>query len=243
MRAEEAESVGDSHVHFHTTARTLLSILRLSQALARLRFADEVSQPDVDEAIRLMFVSKISIHDETSTARNVNPFSGIFQIIKDKSLQTNSPVVRLEDVRQRIIAKGFPERDLNVDAPWTLTLLTHRRRCWMSTTASTCGKFLKIGKRFGLLMCRPSVSMVAVATAMIELGASSTVAPPTDHSFFGFALVEGAGAGERPLMREYAHADTSEMVRPIALCPVQLRTESCQALPSNTLTGAQIRSR
>jgi hypothetical protein len=41
MRAEEAAA---EVPHSYTTARTLLSILRLSQALARLRFADAVEQ-------------------------------------------------------------------------------------------------------------------------------------------------------------------------------------------------------
>ena len=41
MRAEEAAA---DVPHTYTTARTLLSILRLSQALARLRFADAVEQ-------------------------------------------------------------------------------------------------------------------------------------------------------------------------------------------------------
>ena len=41
MRAEEAAS---DIPHSYTTARTLLSIIRLSQALARLRFADSVEQ-------------------------------------------------------------------------------------------------------------------------------------------------------------------------------------------------------
>lgn len=41
MRAEE---VAQEVPHSYTTARTLLSILRLSQALARLRFAENVDQ-------------------------------------------------------------------------------------------------------------------------------------------------------------------------------------------------------
>ena len=41
MRAEEVETAVP---HSYTTARTLLSILRLSQALARLRFANSVDQ-------------------------------------------------------------------------------------------------------------------------------------------------------------------------------------------------------
>ncbi|KAK9798943.1 hypothetical protein WJX73_006235 [Symbiochloris irregularis] len=49
--------------HSYTTARTLLSILRLSQALARLRCESTVEQPDIDEALRLMRMSKQSLHD------------------------------------------------------------------------------------------------------------------------------------------------------------------------------------
>ena len=47
----------------YTSARTLLAVLRLSQALARLRFGSEVAQEDVDEALRLMDKSKESLRD------------------------------------------------------------------------------------------------------------------------------------------------------------------------------------
>jgi DNA replication licensing factor MCM7 len=49
------------------TARALLSILRLSQALARLRFAESVDAADVDEAIRLTYMSKASLQDVNTT--------------------------------------------------------------------------------------------------------------------------------------------------------------------------------
>ena len=39
-----ADEVAAEVPHSYTTARTLLSILRLSQALAKLRFADSVDQ-------------------------------------------------------------------------------------------------------------------------------------------------------------------------------------------------------
>ena len=45
-------------LHTHTSARTLLGVLRLAQALARLRFSETVEHPDVDEALRLMECSK-----------------------------------------------------------------------------------------------------------------------------------------------------------------------------------------
>jgi len=38
----------------YVTPRTLLAIIRLSQALARLSFRPQVNQADVDEALKLM---------------------------------------------------------------------------------------------------------------------------------------------------------------------------------------------
>eukprot|EP01015_Nassula_variabilis_P033724 TRINITY_DN8157_c0_g2_i1.p2 TRINITY_DN8157_c0_g2~~TRINITY_DN8157_c0_g2_i1.p2 ORF type:complete len:141 (+),score=32.06 TRINITY_DN8157_c0_g2_i1:83-505(+) len=48
----------------YTTPRTLLAIIRLAQAHARLRFSDEVNQNDIDEALRLMESSRSSIEDD-----------------------------------------------------------------------------------------------------------------------------------------------------------------------------------
>lgn len=47
----------------YTSARTLLAILRLSTARARLRAAPEVTKADVDEAMRLMEASRASVHN------------------------------------------------------------------------------------------------------------------------------------------------------------------------------------
>jgi hypothetical protein len=53
----------DAETQF-TTPRTLLSILRMAQALARIRFSEQVSQMDVDEAMRLIVSSKSSLFEE-----------------------------------------------------------------------------------------------------------------------------------------------------------------------------------
>jgi len=45
----------------YTSPRTLLGIIRLSQALARLRFSNKVSRDDVEEAMRLTSMSKASL--------------------------------------------------------------------------------------------------------------------------------------------------------------------------------------
>eukprot|EP00127_Corallochytrium_limacisporum_P005477 Clim_evm25s206 gene=Clim_evmTU25s206 len=48
----------------YTNARTLLAILRLATAHARLRLADEVNSEDIEEAFRLMETSKISLNND-----------------------------------------------------------------------------------------------------------------------------------------------------------------------------------
>merc|ERR1711871_414296 len=55
MRDDEKRGDVDSRKSY-TTPRTLLAILRLSQAHARCRFSDRVEQQDFEEAMRLMKV-------------------------------------------------------------------------------------------------------------------------------------------------------------------------------------------
>ncbi|KAL7567440.1 hypothetical protein ACA910_021400 [Epithemia clementina (nom. ined.)] len=80
------------------TARQLLSILRLSQALARLRFSDLVARQDVDEAIRLTHMSKASLEDNdgSNTSTTGQPTfredvtSRIFQVLREYRAATCS---------------------------------------------------------------------------------------------------------------------------------------------------------
>lgn len=53
-RKFEANYKTDKTKYAYTTPRTLLAMIRLAQGLAKLRFSDEVSQEDVEEAMRLM---------------------------------------------------------------------------------------------------------------------------------------------------------------------------------------------
>lgn len=82
MSKEEEEK---KQSHTYTSARTLLGVLRLSQALARLRTADEVEAGDVDEALRLMEVSKASLNDDEDENMNSDKsaVSQIYRLIKD----------------------------------------------------------------------------------------------------------------------------------------------------------------
>jgi DNA replication licensing factor MCM7 len=91
LRAQGAEDEAREQSYTYTSARTLLGVLRLSQALARLRFADSVEIADVDEALRLMDVSKASLHadgrrkagDELGDNSNM---SKIYRIIREMAL-------------------------------------------------------------------------------------------------------------------------------------------------------------
>merc|ERR1712190_503489 len=59
IRDEEKKGEVDSRKSY-TTPRTLLAILRLSQAHARTRFSDRVERQDFEEAMRLIKASKES---------------------------------------------------------------------------------------------------------------------------------------------------------------------------------------
>lgn len=101
LRSEERE----------TTPRTLISILRLSQSLAKARFSSEVKKGDVEEAIRLMKMSKISLED-TSTKR-YDPISDIYEIIRSKANESKNSEVKINDVQPTILSKGYKLSDLN----------------------------------------------------------------------------------------------------------------------------------
>ena len=61
MRSAEATEAAANDGQTMMTARQLLSILRLSQGLARLRFSESVEEEDVEEAIRLVRMSKVEL--------------------------------------------------------------------------------------------------------------------------------------------------------------------------------------
>ena len=69
--------------------RTLLSILRISAALARLRFSESVAQSDVDEALRLMQMSKISLYADDRQKAGLDAISDTYSIIRDEAARSN----------------------------------------------------------------------------------------------------------------------------------------------------------
>jgi DNA replication licensing factor MCM7 len=108
----KAKKDGDQTV---MTARQLLSILRLGQALARLRFSDLVAREDVDEAIRLTHMSKASLLDEENGSeengkkrgRGEDVMSRIFNIMRDYSTSSGSSEVEMKLCEAMVLRKGF----------------------------------------------------------------------------------------------------------------------------------------
>lgn len=132
LRQEEAKN---DTPHSYSTARTLLSILRISevkfrhefnchlkelvfcwrfllslmldlQALARLRFSSLVDQSDVDEALRLMQMSKYSLDWDDGKA-HVDPISDIYCIIRDMASRARSLDVMYSNARTWVSRKVF----------------------------------------------------------------------------------------------------------------------------------------
>eukprot|EP00980_Cylindrotheca_fusiformis_P016394 scaffold4887_cov118-Cylindrotheca_fusiformis.AAC.4 len=114
-RGQGTTKVGDQTA---MTARQLLSILRLSQALARLRFSDFVAREDVDEAIRLTHMSKASLEDNnnndgnTTTKRNNDVTSRVYDIIRDYATTANVSSVELRLAEAMVLRKGFTAQQL-----------------------------------------------------------------------------------------------------------------------------------
>jgi DNA replication licensing factor MCM7 len=129
-RAEKSRAQANNFGH--TTPRTLLGVVRLAQALARLRFSNTVTQDDVDEALRLVEASKESLaaSDERSAAgrRALNASSKIYNLVKgladsgacraddgadddddDEDEEDSGVEMSLRKVKERVIAKGFTE--------------------------------------------------------------------------------------------------------------------------------------
>ncbi|CAN0885387.1 DNA replication licensing factor MCM7 [Linum grandiflorum] len=109
IRQEEAKS---NAPHSYTTIRTLLSILRISAALARLRFSETVAQSDVDEALRLMQMSKFSLYSDERKKSGLDAISDIYSILRDEAAKADRMDVSYDDALNWISRKGYSEAQL-----------------------------------------------------------------------------------------------------------------------------------
>lgn len=90
-----------------TSARNLLGILRLSTALARLRLSNIVEKDDINEAIRLMEMSKDSLNQtfEHKGYRAPNVNDKIFSIIRE--LAGVNKTILVANVMDKCASKGY----------------------------------------------------------------------------------------------------------------------------------------
>ncbi|KAH0782155.1 hypothetical protein KY290_001753 [Solanum tuberosum] len=109
IRQEEAKS---NTPHSYTTVRTLLSILRISSALARLRFSEKVAQSDVDEALRLMQMSKFSLYSDDRQRSGLDAISDIYSILRDEAARMNRLELTYAQALNWISRKGYSEAQL-----------------------------------------------------------------------------------------------------------------------------------
>lgn len=130
LRKQQKQDELDEKNYSYVSARTLLAVLRLSQGLARLRLEEVVRQEDVDEALRLMDVSKASLYEHQAGGRNgedQTDTSKIFRIIKEMASgparrsardadeeedEEEMEELTMTEVRSRVLAKGFTETQL-----------------------------------------------------------------------------------------------------------------------------------
>ncbi|KAJ5666979.1 DNA replication licensing factor MCM7 [Penicillium macrosclerotiorum] len=119
MRKRQKKDEARKQQFSHVTPRTLLGIVRLSQALARLRFSEEVVREDVDEALRLIEVSKASLYNDGDSGADHTPTSKIYTLIRNLWESGAAAMGDGEDnelslrrVRERVLAKGFTEDQL-----------------------------------------------------------------------------------------------------------------------------------
>merc|ERR1712025_1100193 len=103
---KESRDAENKHSTTFTSARTLLAILRLSTALARLRLVDVVEKADVNEAMRLMEMSKDSLKQKQDpTNKGKKEVDRIYDFIR--SIAEGANTLKVQDIRDRATSKGF----------------------------------------------------------------------------------------------------------------------------------------
>jgi DNA replication licensing factor MCM7 len=120
MRQQQKRDEGSKRHFTHTSPRTLLGILRLSQALARLRFSDLVVTEDVDEALRLIEVSKASLYNDARSQGDQSNSTKIYNLIRGMRDSGAAAVgdgsrgeLSIRKITERVVAKGFTQDQLD----------------------------------------------------------------------------------------------------------------------------------
>lgn len=100
----------------YTTPRSLLAVLRLSQALARLRLSEEIGTGDVEEARRLLLASRRSVDEEAmgrSNRKRVDPMAELLELVKNLYMKEHSDWIGYNEIKTRAQQQGFTDDQLN----------------------------------------------------------------------------------------------------------------------------------
>lgn len=96
----------------YTTMRSLLAMLRLAQARAKLRFSNEVSKADIDDSLILIEESQRSVSNPKFDGRRdkaTDDLSSIYQICKDICLYSKDKSADYESILKRALARGYTQ--------------------------------------------------------------------------------------------------------------------------------------
>ncbi|KAM0347088.1 hypothetical protein ACHAPU_005027 [Fusarium lateritium] len=119
MRDQQQRAEKKGKQFTHTSPRTLLGVVRLAQALARLRFSSEVTQDDVNEALRLVEASKESLNNDSTGRQGQSATSRIFALVKQladsgqcrpddaEDDEDLSAELSMRKVEAQVISRGF----------------------------------------------------------------------------------------------------------------------------------------
>lgn len=116
LRQESKKNENSKKFFSHASPRTLLGILRMSQALARVRFSNIVELSDVDEALRLIHAAKNSLYDDNNEIEETSQeklFNIIKEFISNEMQATRSKIVSMERLREICLMKNFTEQEIN----------------------------------------------------------------------------------------------------------------------------------
>lgn len=114
VQMRQRQATGDAKQQFtHATPRALLGLVRMAQALARLRFDNQVNRGDIDEALRLLDACHRSLRDDgdgASYEMDTSDTSQIYHIIRStflgdgRRLATSLP---MDGLRERVRMAGY----------------------------------------------------------------------------------------------------------------------------------------
>lgn len=113
MRKQQKADEDKDQQFTYSSARTLLGIVRMAQALARIRLSDIVETIDVDEAIRIIDVSKASLYEDEDVEDRTHDrtfLTAVHNVVRTMREQMGTNELNMSTIQQRVRARGFSDQ-------------------------------------------------------------------------------------------------------------------------------------